>query len=478
MREQDILHAILREDFLMFVRKVFAELCPGDEFLPNWHLDAIAYQLERIAGGDTRRLIVTMPPRHLKSIMISIAWVAWWLGKAPEMQFVCLSYSNELAAKLGRDCRQVMLSPWYRALFPETVLRKLTETELETTQGGGRLASSVNGTVTGRGGGVIIIDDPMKADDAMSPVKRAEVIDWARGTLITRLNDKRTDSIILVMQRLHEDDLAGHLLGMGGWDHLNLPAVAKEREEIGLVGGRVHIRNPGDVLHPEREPRETLAEIQRELGAHNYSAQYLQAPVPADGTLVKKEWLRRYEAAPEKRPGDIIVQSWDTASKEGVLNDHSVCITALVRLNTVYILDVFKRQLDFPALLRQVQMQAERFSPDILLIEDAASGQQLIQMLEQSPLSGVPRPIARKAEVDKKTRMSACCAQIERGELILPKDDHWLAEFECEILAFPNGKHDDQADALSQLLAWVRDHPKIVAAMAWLTEDEDGFEYE
>ena len=225
------------------------------------------------------------------------------------------------------------------------------------------------------------------------------------------------------------------------------------------------------------EPRETLEEIRRELGTHIYSAQYLQAPVPAGGTMVQKDWLQRYEAPPEKRPGDTIVQSWDTASKDGVLNDYSVCVTALIRRNTVYILDVFKAQLDFPALLRQVQMQAERFAPDILLVEDAASGQQLIQMLEQSPLAGVPQPIARKPAADKQPRMSACCAQIERGDLILPKDDYWLAEFEREILAFPQGTRDDQADALSQLLAWVRERPKIVAAMAWFSpEDEyDGF---
>jgi predicted phage terminase large subunit-like protein len=478
MKMDQVVRAAVREHFPFFLRKVFAELCPGDEFLHGWHLDAIAWQLDRISNGEIQRLIVTIPPRHLKSIMISIAWVAWCLGKAPEMRFICLSYSSELAAKLSRDCRQVMQSDWYQAVFPGTVLLRSTETELETHEGGGRFATSVGGTLTGRGGDVIIIDDPIKADDAMSAALRARVKEWTTSTLFSRLNDKRSGAIILVMQRLHEDDLAGQFLDAGGWEHLNLPAIALEDQDIPLTGGRGHRRLAGEVLHPEREPLETLEQIRLEVGSHIFSAQYQQAPVPAGGTLVKSDWFRRYETPPKKGPGDFIVQSWDTASKDGVLNDYSVCITALVRRDTVAVLDVFRRQLNFPDLLRQVQMQAEWFSPDILLIEDAASGQQLIQMLKQNPIRGVPMPIARKPEADKETRMSACCPQIERGDLSLPDDADWLAEFEREILAFPNGKRDDQADALSQLLAWVRDRPKILSVKAWISHDEDGFEYE
>jgi len=230
-----------------------------------------------------------------------------------------------------------------------------------------------------------------------------------------------------------------------------------------LLGGGVHVREPDDVLHPERESRETLMQIKRELGSYVFSAQYQQAPVPAGGTLVQRHWLQRYDTPPERRSGDMIVQSWDTASKEGALNDHSVCVTALVRKDVVYILNVFRRQMNFPDLLRQVELQAERFSPDALLIEDAASGQQLIQVLEGAPLRGVPRPIKCKPEADKVTRRSGCCSMIEAGCLALPTDAPWLAEFERELLSFPAGRHDDQADALSQLLAWIRERPKIPA---------------
>ena len=469
------LYAALREDFLAFLQKVFHHLCPGDRFLFGWHLEAIGWQLERISAGDERRLIITMPPRHLKSIAISIAWVAYQLGRHPEKRFICLSYNNELAAKFARDTRQVMQSDWYRALFPNTVLCRATEMELETTAGGGRFATSVGGTLTGRGADVIIIDDPMKADAAMSQAERRTVLDWTTSTLFSRLNDKQTGAIIVVMQRLHEEDLAGHFLTSGGWEHLNLPAIAEEEQLVPLGPGRFHRRQPREALHPEREPLGTLTQIRRELGSYAFSAQYQQAPVPAGGTLIQRAWLRRQDTPPVMRQGDQVVQSWDTASKEGALNDYSVCITALIRGNDIYVLDVFRRQVNFPDLLRQVQLQAERHFADTLLVEDAASGQQLIQVLQGSSIQGVPRPVARKADSDKLTRMSAGCALIEAGGLVLPNDASWLAEFERELLAFPFGKHDDQVDALSQLISWVRDRPNIVRAMPWISDPFEDF---
>jgi predicted phage terminase large subunit-like protein len=477
IERKGVVEALLRSDFPSFLRKTFGELSPGDSFRFGWHLNAIGFQLERISHGHSRRLIVTMPPRHLKSITISVAWVAWQLGQTPEKRFICLSYNNELAAKLARDCRQVMQSDWYKEVFPGTVLSRATETELETTLGGGRFATSVGGTLTGRGADVIIIDDPIKADDAMSEAIRKQAIEWTTSTLFSRLNDKRTGAIILVMQRLHENDLAGHFLGQGGWEHLNLPAIAEEEQVLQLGDGGVHHRKPDDVLHPEREPLETLMQIKSELGSHVFSAQYQQAPVPADGTLVKSAWLQRYDTEPKQVAGDQIVQSWDTASKDGVLNDFSVCITVRIRKDVIYVLNVHRQKLEFPELLRHVQLQAERFSPDVLLVEDAASGQQLIQTLEHSPIHGVPPPIACKPEGDKITRMSAGCAMIEAGRLVVPHEAPWLAEFEREILAFPGGKHDDQADALSQLLAWIRNRPKIRPIMPWISEEDSYWMY-
>ncbi|MEL6243835.1 MAG: phage terminase large subunit [Pseudomonadota bacterium] len=456
MYTQTEFDAVLRADFLAFLARAFGSASGSGVLLENWHHEAISHRLDRVRSGDTTRLIVTMPPRYLKSITISVAWVAWMLGRDPSLNFVCVSYSADLALKHAKDCRAIMQSDWYRRIFPRTVIRRggSAEGDFRTTKGGGRLSTSVGGTLTGRGGDIIVIDDPIKPDEAMSETTRRRVIDWYASTLSSRLNDKAKGAVILVMQRLHEEDLAGHLLEAGGWDHLSLPAIAEEHEEIPLAAGIVHTRKPGDVLHPERE---TLANLERQksvMGSALFSAQYQQSPVPAEGLHVKREWFRRYAVAPEKQQGDLIVQSWDTASRDNTFSDWSVCVTALIRNRDVSILDVSRGRLKFPDLMKKVSDLADHWQPDSLLIEDAASGHQLIDMLKRNSSPTIPRPIAIKPEGDKVSRFSGQTARIEAGDLILPEEAPWLAGFERELLGFPNLKHDDQVDALTQLLAW------------------------
>ena len=223
-----VLQALLRSELRYFVRKVFATVCPGQPFLPNWHIDAIAFQLEQVYLGRVTRLLINQPPRSLKSICISIAYVAWLLGRDPTRRIMVVSYSNDFAAELHRQFRQVASSDWFAALFPRTRWAKETGLEFVTTLGGGRFATSIGGTLTGRGADLIVIDDPLNANEAQSEAARKRVIDWFGGSLVSRLNDKNSGAIVVVMQRLHEDDLAGHLLRQGGWDHLDLPAIAVE----------------------------------------------------------------------------------------------------------------------------------------------------------------------------------------------------------------------------------------------------------
>lgn len=450
-----LLCAAMRDDFGLFLRKAFPALAGGALLAWNWHLDAIACQLNRIETGDSSRLLVTMPPRNLKSIMISVAWVAWMLGRDPSLNFVCVSYSGELAQKLARDCRMLMQSSWYNELFPGTVISKARSAayDFETTRGGGRLATSIMGTLTGRGGDIIIIDDPIKPDDANSETVRKSVNDWFSTTLASRLNDKENGAIICVMQRLHEQDLAGMLMEQGGWAHLSLPAIATEDATIALTRGRVHVRRINDVLHPERESRETLERLRASLGSVIFSAQYQQQPVPAQGNMAKAEWLRSVVQFATTSSGQV-VQSWDTASKDGIHNDWSVCVTAYVHRGEFRILDVFRARLDFVGLKAAAIRLAREHKTDVLLIEDAASGTQLHQTLCNENPHGVPRPISRKPEGDKVTRFAAICPMMEAGQLLLPKEAPWLAEFTAEILGFPNARHDDQADALAQLMIW------------------------
>jgi hypothetical protein len=311
--DRQILDAALRQDFGTFVVKVFLTVSPGDQYLHNWHIDAVVHSLLQIHRGKIHRLIINQPPRSLKSICSSVAFVAWSIGHDPSKRFACVSYSNELAATFARQFRTVINSDWYRALFPSVRLAKDSETECVTTQGGGRFAVSVGGSFTGRGADVIIIDDPMKADEAQSEKTRRGLSEWYSTTLLSRLDDKTTGAIVLVMQRLHEDDLAGKLLREDNWRHLNLPAIAEDDEDIAIGPHVSHRRRKGDILHPAREPAQILDKIKQEMGSLAFSAQYLQRPIPIEGNLIKRSWIVWYDTVPNRTEGTI-VQSWDVAS--------------------------------------------------------------------------------------------------------------------------------------------------------------------
>jgi len=303
--------ALLRLDFGTFIQRSFDQLNPRADLEWNWHLDLIAAKLEASRRGDIKRLIILVPPRHLKSHCASIALPAWWLGHDPSAQTICVSYAQDLADKHARDCRTVMAAPWYRRVFPTRLSRdRQAVHEFTTTEQGWRYATSVGGVLTGRGADVLIIDDPLKPDEAVSETQRPAVNDWYDRTFYSRLNDKRNGVIILIMQRLHEDDLVGHVLAQEKWEVVSLPAIA-EQDEVHrietVLGTYTHVRRAGEVLHPEREPRETLDRIRSTIGEYNFAGQYQQAPAPFGGGLIKAEWFRTCETPPEKF--DRIIQS-------------------------------------------------------------------------------------------------------------------------------------------------------------------------
>jgi len=277
--------AILQNDFCSFIRAIFPVVSPGAAFAPNWHVEAIAYQLTRALKGEIKRLIITVPPRSLKSICASVAFPAFVLGHDPTRRIICVSYAEALARKHANDCRALMRSTLYHRLFRNTLISNAKDTELEfaTTRGGNRLATSIGGTLTGRGGNLIVIDDPLKPQDAYSEAARENAKQWYSNTLLSRLDDKTKDAIIVVMQRLHLDDLVGHLLEQEGWTHLNLPAIAESEFRVPLGPGRYHLRRVGELLHPEREPREVLDEFKRSMGSLDFAAQYQQEPVAEGG---------------------------------------------------------------------------------------------------------------------------------------------------------------------------------------------------
>lgn len=407
--------------------------------------------------GDVKRLVITLPPRSLKSICASVAFPAWALGHDPSKRIICASYSEKLASKHALDSRAVMEADWYRRIFPFTRISREKNTELNfvTTRHGYRYSTSVGGTLTGRGGNIVIIDDPIKPEDAISEATRSGVNEWFDHTLYSRLDDKRQDVIILIMQRLHVEDLVGYVLQKEPWLHLNLPAIAEVEQQIQIGPDEINTRKVGEVLHEAREPRPVLERLRLALGSFNFSAQYQQCPVPLEGEIIKWDWFRFYGELPVRETSDRIIQSWDTASKAEEISDFSVCTTWLTQGNHYYLLDVLRERLTYPDLKRRVIDQACRFNVDTIVIEDKGSGMSLIQDLERENIADVPNPIAFTPETDKVTRMHAQSAKIEAGHVHLPRRAEWLEDFRTELLQFPKGRHDDQVDSLSQFLNWL-----------------------
>jgi predicted phage terminase large subunit-like protein len=450
--------AFARNDFYTFLHRAFRELNPRSAFLHNWHNELIASKLEACRRGRITRLIITVPPRSLKSHAAAVAFPAFILGHNPNAQMISASYGQDLANKHSLDCRTLMTSEWYRGLFPTRLApHKQSVQEFLTTQNGFRLATSVSGVLTGRGADFIIIDDPLKPEEALSESQRVGVNQWFDHTLYSRLNDKQKGCIIIIMQRLHEDDLVGHVLEQEPWEHVRLPAIA-EQDEIHVIQTpyqtRTVLRRKGEALHPEREPLERLEHLRRTLGSYNFAGQYQQSPSPLGGGMVKAEWFNYYVPGEEPAHFDLIFQSWDTANKCTELSDFSVCTTWGRRKKRLYLLHVLRRRLDYPQLKRAVQQQAERYQPNNILIEDKASGTQLIQDLIQDGMYGVTA--YEPGGMDKIMRLNSVTPTIENRFLYLPKQADWLECYLHELTTFPAGKHDDQTDSTSQALDWAK----------------------
>jgi predicted phage terminase large subunit-like protein len=448
---------LLRRDLYAFIERSFYELNPTTPFLHNWHIQVIAAELEACRRGETKRLIINVPPRSLKSICASVVFPAWLLGHQPSSQIICASYAQDLANKHANDCRTLLSSKWYRELFPTSLSnQRQALQEFMTTQKGFRLTTSVGGVLTGRGADFIIIDDPLKPEEALSETQRKAVNDWYDHTLYSRLNDKRNGCIILIMQRLHEDDLVGHVQGQEPWKLIRFPAIAEQDERHVIqtpYGEKCFTRRAGEPLDAEREPLEVLNRLREAQGEYNFAGQYQQAPAPLGGGMVKTEWFKIY--TPADRPSDfeMIFQSWDTANKPTELSDYSVCTTWGVKDKHAYLLHVFRKRLGYPELKRAVREQAEAFEPRTILIEDKASGTQLIQELLSEGMHAIKR---YQSTMDKIMRMHSVTSTIENGFVHIPDKASWLQEYLHELATFPRGKYDDQADSTSQALDWFK----------------------
>ena len=445
-----VLQALLAEDLTAFTEFAFGVVRPGITFKPNWHFEAVTHKLSQVAKGDIRRLIVTLPPRTLKSLCASVALPAWFLGHYPWERVVVVSYSDFLARTHANDFRRLVNDPLYQATFPAMRLERDTDREIMTTERGKRIATSIDGTLTGLGGNLIIIDDPIKLGDAMSEAVRQRVIEWYRSTLLSRGDDKTATRIVVVMQRVHQNDLVGYLQEQGGFEILNLPAIAQKSQTYELGGGRTYTRQQGELLHAEHEPAEALIELKREMGPIAFSAQYQQSPIPPGGAIVKRKWLATYDQI-ACQPGDRIVISWDIALSETESGDYSAAVVLLIRKEVFFILEVVRGRFPFDTLKRKVMDLKRRYHPSTLLIEESPISLGLIQSLREQSINIT----TYKPDTDKRARLIAQTDLFAGGSVRLPQRAGWLEEFVAELLAFPGG-HDDQVDALTQGLAWGR----------------------
>jgi predicted phage terminase large subunit-like protein len=444
-----------------FVEQAWPVLEPSRPFRPNWHIDLVCEHLEAISTGATTRLLINLPPRSMKSLLVSVLWPTWEWIRWPGLRYIVASYTDALAAKHSLDRRTVLQSPLFQSRWGDRVILAPDQNEkgeFLNTARGHMIATSVGGSILGKGGDRIIIDDPHNPTQIESDAQREAAITHFK-TLATRLDDKKHGAVVVVQQRLHEGDLSAVCLALGGYVHLCLPAEAEERTEIVFPSGRRVVREPGDLLWPDREGRAELDEQKKVLGTAMYTAQYQQQPTAARGAIFQREWFRFYDVLPVGAQA-YNLQSWDLSFKGDQSSDYVVGLMAARAGAHIYLMNRRRGQWSFTETIKQVRALVRDY-PDTrtILVEEAANGHAVINTLQQQ----IPGLIGVTPLGGKLARAQAASATVEAGNLWLPNpytprgqlipERAWVEELIEECCRFPRGKHDDQVDALTQLIA-------------------------
>ena len=447
--------AAVRSDFTTFVQHSFASLYPERTFMGNWHIDAIAHFLTEAIEGRKPRVIINLPPRQLKSFLVSVVFPAFILGMDPTAKIICCSYSEELAKVLARDFRRIVESDWYQQLFPEVRAVKVTETDFVTDAGGSRYAVSVGGTLTGRGGDFIIVDDPIKPEDACSEQLRKSTNEWFRSTLLSRLDDKARSVMILVMQRLHINDLTGFLEAGGGFSKLSLSAIAECDEQVPIEAGRFYDRYAGTALHEEREGLSILARIRDQIGSANFAAQYQQQPEMPDGSIFRRKWFQLIDTPPSWQSGGQLYVSVDSALSTSETADYSAISEVYADRTGYYVLHSERGHWDYEdlktKLLGYYTKHGERLG---FIIEPAGVGISLISLFRKM---GIPC-LSSSLKNNKLTRAAYAVPAFQEGRVHVVdtgKNNAWVEPYLAEFMSFPNGRFDDQVDSLVQLINYL-----------------------
>lgn len=431
-----------------FIRDAWPVIEPARTLIPNWHIDLIAEYLAAVDLGQIKRLVINIPPRTLKSDVVSVLWPAWSWTERPWTKWVFASYAATLSTKLSVDRRLLIESDWYQerwgAMFALAEDQN-QKTEFSNTDRGTMIATSVGGSITGKGGDRIVIDDLMNPDEAESKPARQAANDFYSHTLTTRLDDPKTGAIVIVMQRLHKDDLTGQVLKEKGWTHVRIPGKAEKREVIVFpMSGREKVREIGEHLCEARAGEIEWQSQRVAMGSRAHDAQVQQNPSDAEGVIFKREWWKYYREMPKVTGRSVWF--WDTAAKEKQLNDFTVGIRFSECADGYYIDRFVKQRMGYPTLKSTVESEFQARPASCLMVEDASTGQALIPDLRKDTRLPIVPFTADKDKVVRAHRVEATC---EAGKVFLPLGAPWVADFVEVLSAFPDVPHDDEVDAFT-----------------------------
>jgi predicted phage terminase large subunit-like protein len=396
---------------------------PGMCFAP--HHKALISAMMKVERGELKRVIVSIPPRHGKSLIVSEHFPAWYFGRDPSRQIAVASYGQGLSETFGKKVQTQIESQEFKSIFPEFKAIKSTQKEINTDRRGVYVATSIGGSLTGKGANCLIIDDPVKdRQEAESQRMRDAAWEWYTSTARTRL--MKNGAIILVLTRWHEDDLAGRILKADDkkeWTYIRIPAISDD----------------GKALWPEMFDLDALLSIRRDIGPHEFQCLYQNDPRPKEGNVLPVAHMQYCEALPEKF--SRIIQVVDSAIKTGKENDYTVISTFGELKGSMYEIDQWRDKVQYPALKKAVELNYKKHRPSVITIEDKASGQQLIQELSASyPVK------AAKAVLDKVQRAGTLADCMSVGRCYLQKGLERNNVTISEMASFPSGANDDIVD--------------------------------
>jgi predicted phage terminase large subunit-like protein len=449
--KQEAQAELARRSLMEFIRQAWHVVEPGTPYIHGWHVEAIAEHLEAVTNGQIRNLLVNIPPGHLKSLLISVFWPAWQWLRRPEWRGLFSSYSIDLSLRDSVRCRSIIESDWYKKTFePEWSLSsdQNVKSYFQNTRMGFRLSLSVGGKATGFRGDAVIVDDPLNVIDQHSKVAREEAIFWWNNAMSSRLNDMRKGAKVIIMQRLHEEDLSGYVLEQGGYEHLCLPSeFDSEHRARTSIGWEDPRSADGELLFSEMFPREVLEEAKKILGSSGYSGQHQQRPSPAGGTIFQRSWWKFFRALPDDI--DEMIQSWDLTFKDADGSDYVVGQVWARKGSACYLLDQVRDRMTFTSTCAAIKALSAKWPrASLKLVEDKANGPAVIDSLS-SEVGGI---VAVTPDGSKEARAHSVSPQIEAGNVHLPENAPWVNDFLEECAVFPFGANDDQVDTMTQAL--------------------------